>query len=72
MNTVTSLWGGLFSFLEQKSTLKLRKTCYFAYFSGQWGGYNTICPPPPSYATALAIGTVAALFESFSENLNCT
>ena len=30
--------GGLFSFLEQKSTLKALKTCYFAYFSGQWGG----------------------------------
>ena len=19
----------------------------FSYFLGQWGGYNTICPPPP-------------------------
>ena len=29
--------GGLFSFLEQKSVTKALKTCYFAYFLGQWG-----------------------------------
>ena len=29
--------GGLFSFLDQKSASKALKTCYFAYFSGQWG-----------------------------------
>ena len=40
--------GGLFSFLKQKSASELKKnTRYFAYFSGQWGGYSTICPPPP-------------------------
>ena len=32
------VWGKLFSFLGQKSALKLQKTCYFAYFSGQWEG----------------------------------
>ena len=31
-----NLVGGLFSFLEQKSAIKALKTCYFAYFSGQW------------------------------------
>ena len=30
-------WGGLFSFLLQKSASKVKKTGYFAYFSGQWG-----------------------------------
>ena len=37
-------WGepGLFSFSVQKSVSKVLKTGYFAYFSGQWGGY---CPP---------------------------
>ena len=43
--TPTSFGGGLFSFLEQISAAELLKTCYFAYFSGQWGGYSTICPP---------------------------
>ena len=48
--------GGLFSFLELKLTSKLLKTCYFAYFSGQWeGGYSTICPPP-SYVTVWGCG----------------
>ena len=37
------LWGGLFSFLEQNSASKALKTCYFAYFSGQWGRLE---PPP--------------------------
>ena len=35
--TPVSFWGGLLSFLEQKSASKLLKTRYFAYFSGQWG-----------------------------------
>ena len=39
--------GGLFSFLEQKSSSKALKTCYFAYFSGQWGAIAA----PPGYAT---------------------
>ena len=32
-----SRWGALFSFLEQKSASEALKTCYFAYFLGQWG-----------------------------------
>ena len=35
--------GGLFSVFEHKSASKEQKTGYFAYSSGQWGGY---CPPP--------------------------
>ena len=30
--------GGLFPILEQKSASKAQKTCYSAYFAGQWGG----------------------------------
>ena len=41
--------GGLFSFFEQKSASKAQKTCYFAYFSGQWGRARA----PPSYATVV-------------------
>ena len=46
--------GGLFSYGEAisrfigKINLKTAKNIYFAYFSGQWGGYSSICPPPPS------------------------
>ena len=39
---------GLFLFLKQNSVSKSLKTCYFAYFSGQWGA------KPPSLATLLA------------------
>ena len=45
-----SFGGGLFSFLEQKSVSKALKTCYFAYFSGQWG---VRAPPIPPLATLL-------------------
>ena len=45
------VWWGLFSFLYQKSASKLQKTCYFAYFSGQWGVKASFAPP--SYATGL-------------------
>ena len=40
-----SLWGGLFSILEQKSASKPLKTCYFAYFSGKCGGLAPSLPP---------------------------
>ena len=41
-----SLWGGeLFSFLEQKSASKALETCFFAYFSGQWGRLEPLRPP---------------------------
>ena len=42
-----SLGGGLFSFLEQKSASKALETCYFAYFSGQWGRLEPPLPPSP-------------------------
>ena len=41
--------GGQFSFLVQKSALKVLKTGYFAYTSGQWRGFRL--PAPPGYAT---------------------
>ena len=40
------LWGGLFSFFQQKLSSKTPKTCDFAYFTGQWGGSS---PPPPPH-----------------------
>ena len=52
-----SLWGGLFSFLEQKSASKALKTCYFAYFSGQWGSSSSP-HPPADYATGRSSATV--------------
>ena len=56
--------GGLFSILEQKSASKALKTCYFAYFSGQFR------PPLTSLllATALSllIDTEMELINSFS------
>ena len=36
--------GELFSFLEQTSALKALKTCYFAYFSVQWGRGGATVP----------------------------
>ena len=44
-------WGGLFSFLEQKSASKALKLCWFAYFSARWGGYS----PPAPLATLLLL-----------------
>ena len=44
--------GGLFSIFHQKSASKAPKTCDFAYFTSQWGGYRPP-PAPPGYATAL-------------------
>ena len=41
----------LFSFLEQKLASKAQKTCYFAYFSGQWGQPL----PHPPLATLLPV-----------------
>ena len=43
-------FGGLFSFLDQKSASNALKTCDFAYFSGQWGGSSPPAPTP-GYAT---------------------
>ena len=42
--------GGLFSIFHQKSASKAPKTCDFAYFTSQWGGYS---PRPPPLATLL-------------------
>ena len=58
------VWG-LFSFLEQKSASKALKTCYFAYFSGQWGGL--IAPPPPGYATEICTATTKTLSRHLSD-----
>ena len=49
--------GGLFSFLEQKSAAKALKTCYFAYFSTQWGGSS---PFPLATLLDITIGRRAA------------
>ena len=59
--------GGLFSFLEQNSASKALKTCYFAYFSGQWEAVA----PPPSYATERAdvSRSINKKFISFYKNL---
>ena len=51
------LWWGLFSFLEQKSASKALKTCYFAYFLGQWGSSSSP-HPPAGYATGRLSTTV--------------
>ena len=46
------VWGGLFSIFHRKSASKAQKTCFFAYFTSQWGGLEPP-PPPPGYATVL-------------------
>ena len=40
------VWGGLFSIFHRKSASKAQKTCYFAYFTSQWGGSSPPAPPP--------------------------
>ena len=57
-------------FLEQNQPQNWEKHAILHTFQANGGLYHHL-PPPPSYATALAPGTVAALFESF-RNLNCT
>ena len=53
-----SLGGGLFSFLEQKSSSKALETCYFEYFSGQWKRLRPLPALPPGYATSRLSTTV--------------
>ena len=50
-----SHWGGLFSFLEQKSASKALKTWYFVYFSGQWGARAPPVPPWLRYWLCLGV-----------------
>ena len=45
-----SYGGGLFSIFHRKSASKAQKTCFFAYFTSQWGGLE---PPRPPLATLL-------------------
>ena len=49
------LWGGLFSFLEQKSSSKALKTWYFVYFLGQWGARAPPAPPWLRYWLCLGV-----------------
>ena len=37
--------GGLFSIFHRKSASKAQKTCFFAYFTSQWGGSSPPAPP---------------------------
>ena len=41
------VWGGLFSIFHRKSASKAQKTCFFAYFTSQWGGPPLATPAPP-------------------------
>ena len=45
--------GGLFSIFHKKSASKALKTCDFAYFTSQWGGWSP--PAPPGYATGTVL-----------------
>ena len=48
------MFGGAIFIFRAQINLKTAKTCYFAYFSGQWGGaIAPFTPPPPSLATLL-------------------